>query len=264
MAGGLIAAAGAYGVYKLLKPPVEVPIYDCPFCDLMFYTQTELTSHIAVAHPSNPHYYDIDVGFALFGDNPSYFDLPAALEEFQDFVEANCKLRINWISSSQYSPVLTSSELVWFENHSCQFASPATMKASSLAFVPSNVVANVVYWDIQSIKVCYAGLAYPPVIGCHGIATCFVPYGDSISWWAVEHGWTHKTSYIAVHEFTHSLFHILEQKGFSGLPNPDAANSYGFTEQNDPGWLRFRAWCLKQLTDEMCAAIVGGSGGLLV
>jgi hypothetical protein len=59
-----------------------------------------------------------------------------------------------------------------------------------------------------------------------------------------------------VHEFTHALYTILGAQGFQGLPNIDKAPDYGYTEQNDPGWLNFRKYCLEKITQEMANALM--------
>jgi len=70
----------------------------------------------------------------------------------------------------------------------------------------------------------------------------------------IEPNWKTRTATALVHEFYHSLSYLLTVKGHK-LPDPDKANSYGYTTENDPGWVRFDKFIYGQITDKMYLAL---------
>ena len=192
--------------------------------------------------------YPIIIGITVFGA-PSYFNIDVAVSEFQDFVQANSKLNLQ-ITLSKYPPLALDEYHVIPEAGGCTFVDPWYVHSETLAKLPFNVAVQIMIYDIQSTTTCSGGRAYQPSPQTRNAPFIGIPFGDSIKWWAVEPNWKTRTATALVHEFYHSLTTLLAAKGYN-LPDADKANSYGYTNENDPGWIRFDKFIYGQITDEM-------------
>jgi len=125
---------------------------------------------------------------------------------------------------------------------------PQSLSAANKAKLPVNVKTQIVVYDTQDRPNCFGGLQWPSAI-----PFICIPYNNSSRW---DPGWRTSLAPALMHEFNHAIFTILNKKGYKGLPNIDKANDLGYTDQNDPGWLRFRKYCLGLITQEMADALM--------
>jgi hypothetical protein len=186
------------------------------------------------------------VSVTAFGQ-PSTFSLSKAVREFKSFIEDNSsiKLDIHLVQEDK----LPAAEIPQYETPgTCFMVTPQSLSTQSRAKMPSNMKTEIVVYDTQDRTNCFGGLhwGYPvPFIA--------IPYSNSLIW---DLGWKTSLAPGLVHEFTHALYAILRAKGFDGFPDIDKANDYGFTDQNDPGWIKFRKYCLGLITQEMANALM--------
>jgi hypothetical protein len=192
------------------------------------------------------------IGITVFG-TPSYFNIDAAVSEFQNFVQANSKLNLQ-ITLNKYPPLALDEYHLIPEAGGCTFVDPWYVHSETLAKLPFNVAVQIMIYDIQSTTTCFVGRAYQPSPQTRNVPFIAIPFGDSIKRWGVEPNWKTRTATALVHEFYHSLAALLSAKGYK-LPEADKANSYGYTTENDPGWIRFDKFIYGKITDEMYLAL---------
>lgn len=202
---------------------------------------------------SIPARFPMKVGVTVFG-TPSYFNIDSAVSEFQDFVQANSKLDLR-ITLSKYPPLALDEYHLIPGAGGCSFIDPRYLHPETLAKLPLNVAVQIVIYDIQSTTTCFGGRAYYPSPQTRNAAFIGIAFGDSISWWEVEPHWKTRTATALVHEFYHSLCQLFAAKRYK-LPDADKANLYGYTSENDPGWIRFDKFIYGQITDEMYMALI--------
>lgn len=200
---------------------------------------------------SIPSRFPLKVGISVFG-TPSYFNVDAAISEFQNFVQANSKLDLQ-ITLSKHSKLAPNEIHEIPGTGGRSFADPKYLNPETRAKLPSNVAVKIVIYDLQNTTTYWGGATYPastlinvPYIG--------IPFGESIKSWGVEANWKTRAATALVHEFYHAIKQTLTRKGHK-LPNPDKANDYGYTTANDPGWIRFDKYLYGQLTDAMYLAL---------
>ncbi len=186
------------------------------------------------------------VGLTAFG-SPSTFNLIEAISEFKSFIDNNSrvKLDVHFVQTEKLPP----EEIPRYNVPGiCYMVTPQSLSSVSRAKMPSGMKAEIVVYDTQNRINCYGGLQW-------GFAVPFIciPYSTSSQW---DHGWRTPLGPGLVHEFTHALYTILWNKGFRQVPNIDKANEYGYTDQNDPGWLNFRKHCLSLVTQEMADVLM--------
>ena len=186
------------------------------------------------------------VGITAFG-SPTAFNVLDAINEFKSYIENNSKLKldIRFVQAEK----LTSEEIPKYNVPGMFYmVTPESLSPVSRAKMPSGMKTDIVVYDTQNRTNCYGGLQWP-------LAVPFIciPYSNSSSW---DHGWRTSLAPGLMHEFNHAIFTLLGKKGFQGLPNIDKANDYGYTNQNDPGWLRFRKYCMEVITQEMADALM--------
>ncbi len=185
------------------------------------------------------------VGLTAFG-SPYTFNLGAAINEFKSFIENHSKLKLDlhFVQTDKLPPA----EIPRYNAPGvCYMVTPQSLSPVSRAKMPSGMKTEIVVYDTQDRVNCFGGLQW-------GFTVPFIciPYSNSSTW---DPGWQTSLAPGLVHEFTHALYTILGQRGFPGLPNIDKANEYGYTDQNDPGWLRFRKYCLGIITQEMADSL---------
>ncbi len=186
------------------------------------------------------------VSLTAFG-SPSVFNLRTAVNEFKSYIENNSKIKLDLRFVEEAS--LPAAEIPQYNAPGlCYMVTPQSLSPASRAKMPSGMKTEIVVYDTRDRVNCFGGLQW-------GYAVPFIciPYSNSSKW---DRGWQTSLAPGLVHEFTHALFTILKNKGFQGLPNIDKANDYGFTDQNDPGWLNFRKYCLGLITQEMADALM--------
>jgi len=205
------------------------------------------TAHKQTAAPQ-PARFPIKIGVTIFG-TPSYFDIDAAVSEFKNFVQANSKFNLK-ITLNKYPPLALDEYHSIPERRGCTFVDPWYVHPGTLAKLPSNVAMQIAIYDIQSTTPCYGGLTFHPSKQTKNAPFIGIVFGDSIKSWGVESGWKTRVATALVHEFYHALDILVKKKGYS-LPNPDEANRYGYTTENDPGWIRFDKFLYEQITDKM-------------
>jgi hypothetical protein len=199
-----------------------------------------------------PSRFPFKVGIAVFG-TPSYFNVDAAISEFQNFVQANSKLDLQMTVNRH--PNLQPNEIHQIPGTGGRsFADPKFLSQETRAKLPSDVAVKIAIYDVQNTTTYWGGATYPPspVINVPYIG---IPFGGSVRTWGVEPNWRTRTATALVHEFYHAIKQILTRKGYK-LPNCDKANDYGYTTENDPGWIRFDKFIYGQITDEMYLALV--------
>jgi hypothetical protein len=184
------------------------------------------------------------VGLTAFG-SPSAFNLCTAIGEFKSYMENNSKVKIDLRFVQEGN--LTPAEIPRY-NENGHMVTPQSLSPASRAKMPSGMKTEIVIYDTQDRINCFGGLQWPGAV-----PFICIPYSNSSSW---DAGWQTSLAPALVHEFTHALFTILYNKGFRNLPNIDKANDYGFTIQNDPGWDRFRKYCLGLITQEMANSLM--------
>jgi hypothetical protein len=195
----------------------------------------------SAAQPIFVHPGGMKVGLTAFG-SPSAFNLRAAINEFKSFIEKNCKIKIDLM-------FVEDSEIPQYNAPGmCYMVTPQSLFPASRAKMPTGMKTEIVVYDTRDRVNCFGGLQW-------GYAVPFIciPYSNSSRW---DPGWQTSLAPGLVHEFTHAIYTILRAKGFQGLPNIDKANEYGYTDQNDPGWLNFRKYCLGLITQEMADALM--------
>ncbi len=186
------------------------------------------------------------VGLTGFG-SPYRFDLNVAVREFKSFIEENSKVKLDlrFVQVGNLPP----EEIPRYNAPgTCYMVTPQSLSPVSRAKMPSGMKTDIVVYDTQDRVNCFGGLQW-------GFETPFIciPYSNSSTW---DPGWKTALAPGLVHEFTHALFTILSHKNFQNLPNIDKADIYGFTNQNDPGWMQFRKHCLGLITQEMANALM--------
>jgi hypothetical protein len=188
------------------------------------------------------------IGITVFG-TPSYFDVDVAVSEFKNFVQANSKLDFEVIMNKY--PALALSEYHTIPGAGgCTFIDPKYLRPETLAKFPSDATVQIAIYDIQNTTSCYGGRAYPQSPQMKNAPFIGIPFGGAISRWGTEPNWKTRTATALVHEFYHAFSFILSRKRYR-LPDADKANSYGYTTENDPGWVRFDKFIYGQITDEM-------------
>lgn len=198
-----------------------------------------------------PGRFLIKVGIAVFGI-PTYFNIDAAISEFQTFVQVNSKLDLK-ITIGKY-PNLQSNEIHQIPGTGGRsFVDPKFLSAETRSKLPSDVAVKIAIYDVLNTTTYWGGATYPPssVITVPFIG---IPFGGSVRAWGVEPNWRTRTATALVHEFYHAIKQILTRKGFK-LPDCDKANDFGYTTENDPGWIRFDKFIYGQITDEMYLAL---------
>jgi len=188
----------------------------------------------------------IKVGLTAFG-SPSKFNLCVALNEFKSYIENNSKIKLD-IRFVQEDNLSTAEIPLYDATKQCYMVTPQSLSNDSRTKMPSDMKTDIIVYDTQDRVMCFAGLHWS-----HAVPFICIPYNNSSSW---DRGWKTSLAPALVHEFTHALFTILESKGFKGFPNIDKANDLGYTEQNDPGWHKFRKYCLGLITQEMADALM--------
>ncbi len=196
--------------------------------------------------------FPLKVGVSVFG-TPSYFSIQSALSEFKTFVEANSKFNIQIITGS-YPPLAHDEFHPLPGPGGFKFVDPWYVHPETLAKLPLGVAVQIAIYDIQSTTINFGGRTYQPSPQTRNIPFIAIPFGNSIKWWPVEPNWKTRTATALVHEFYHAIAQILQQKGHT-LPDPDKATAYGYTVQNDPGWVRFDKFLYGQITDQMYKAL---------
>ncbi len=186
------------------------------------------------------------VGLTAFG-SPSAFNLHAAVNEFKSYVENNSKVKLDLRFVQEGN--LPAEEIPQYNAPGvCYMVTPQSLSPISRSKMPSGMKTEIVVYDTQDRVNCFGGLQWG-----YTVPFIAIPYTNSSNW---DPGWKTSLAPGLVHEFTHALFTILTAKGFSGLPNIDKANDYGYTDQNDPGWLNFRKYCLELITQEMADVLM--------
>ncbi len=196
--------------------------------------------------------FPMKVGVSVFG-YPSYFSIQESLSEFQSFVQANSRLDLQ-IVLNQFPPLAPDEYHPIPERPGCKFVDPWYVHPETLAKLPLGVAVQIVIYDIQNTDPGYGGRAYQPSAQTRNLPFIAIAFGESIRWWPIEANWKSRTGTALVHEFYHSLTQLLQAKGLS-LPDADKANAYGYTTENDPGWVRFDKFLYGQITDQMYAAL---------
>ena len=207
------------------------------------------TAQAAVTKPAR---FPLKIGITVFG-TPSYFDIDAAVSEFKNFVEANSKFDLQ-ITLNKYPPLALDEYHLMPGLGGCTFVDPWYVRPTTLAKLPLNVAVQIAIYDIQSTTTCYEGLTFHPSEQTRNAPFIGIAFGDSVKSWGVEPNWKTRTATALVHELYHALNILAAKRGYS-LPNPDEANRYGYTIQNDPGWIRFDKFLYGQITDEMYKAL---------
>ena len=186
------------------------------------------------------------VGITAFG-SPSRFNLHTAINEFKSYMENNSKIKLDIRFVEEGN--LPAAEIPQYDaSRECYMVTPQSLSLISRAKMPSGMKTEIVVYDTQGRVSCFGGLQWG-----YSVPFICIPYSNSSMW---DQGWQTSLAPGLVHEFTHALFTILKAKGFQGLPNIDRANDYGYTTQNDPGWLNFRKYCLALITQEMADALM--------
>lgn len=201
----------------------------------------EIPAKMELTHPGG-----MKVGITAFG-LPSRFNLRTALNEFKFYMENNSKLKldIKFVQESNLSP----SEIPRYNAAGvCYMVTPQSLSPANKAKLPVDVKTQIVVYDTQDRVNCFGGLQWP-----YAVPFICIPYNNSSSW---DYGWQTSLAPALMHEFNHAVYTILKVKGYKGLPDIDKANAYGYTIQNDPGWLRFRKYCLGLITQEMADALM--------
>jgi hypothetical protein len=223
-------------------PPAKTPV-----------TRQPVKKEPAKQQPKEPlpSRFPFKVGISVFG-TPSYFNIDAAISEFQNFVQANSKLDLK-ITINKHSKLGPGEIHVIPGTGGRSFADPKYLKPETRAKLPSDSAVKIAIYDLQNTTTYWGGATYPastlmkvPYIG--------IPFGDSIRSWGVETNWKTRTATALVHEFYHAINQILARKGHK-LPNPDKANDHGYTTANDPGWIKFDKFLYGQITDAMYLAL---------
>jgi len=199
-----------------------------------------------VSPPSLSYPGGMKVGLTAFG-SPSAFNLNTSVREFKSFVENNSlvKLDLRFVHEGN----LPAAEIPRYNAPGvCYMVTPQSLSSVSRAKMPSGMKTYIVVYDTQDRVNCFGGLQWGS-----SVPFICIPYSNSSTW---DHGWQTSLAPGLVHEFTHALYTILNAKGFQSLPNIDKANDYGYTDQNDPGWLNFRKYCLRLITQEMANTLM--------
>jgi hypothetical protein len=187
------------------------------------------------------------VGLTAFG-SPSRYKILEGISEFQSFIEKNSKLKIDILFVQESN--LSAGEIPPYKDGEYFMVTPESLSSDSKGRMPSGMKTDIVVYDTQLREKAVGGLTWgnenPPFI-------C-VPYNNDQPW---DPGWKTSLAPTLVHEFTHALYALLEDKGIEGLPNIDRANDCNYTEEEaDPGWFIFRKWCLEKITQEMAATLM--------
>jgi hypothetical protein len=191
--------------------------------------------------PSLEYPGGMKIGLTAFG-TPAKFNLIEAIHEFKTFVENNSKIKldVNFVQENTLPP----EEIPRYNAPGeCFMVTPQSLSQDSRAKMPIEMKTEIVVYDTRDRVNCFGGVQW-------GTAVPFIciPYSNASTW---DPGWKTSLAPGLVHEFTHALYTILQAKGFHGLPDIDKANDYGYTDQNDPGWHKFRKYCLELVTQEM-------------
>lgn len=186
------------------------------------------------------------VGITAFG-SPSAFNLNASIREFKSFIEDSSLVKLDLRFVHQGN--LTAAEIPRYNAPGvCYMVTPQSLSPASRAKMPSGMKTDIVVYDTQNRVNCFGGLQWGS-----SVPFICIPYSNSSRW---DPGWRTSLAPGLVHEFTHALYTILTVKGFKGLPDIDKANNYGYTDQNDPGWINFRKYCLRLITKEMANTLM--------
>ena len=192
--------------------------------------------------------FQIKLGVTVFG-TPNYFNLDEALSEFQNFVQNNSKLDLQF-TTNKYPPLALDEYHIIPDSPNCTFVDPWYVHSETLSKLPPNVAVQVFLYDVQNTKSCFGGRAYQPSPQTRNVPLIAIPFGETIRQWGIEPNWRTRTATALVHEFYHAISQILAPKGYN-LPDPDKANQFGYTTENDPGWVRFDKFLYSQLTQGM-------------
>jgi hypothetical protein len=186
------------------------------------------------------------VGITAFG-SPNNFNVLAAVNEFKSYIENNSKIKLDLRFVQEAD--LPDAEIPQYNVPGVFYmVTPQSLSPVSRAKMPSGMKTDIVLYNTRNRINCFGGLQW-----ALQVPFICIPYSNSTSW---DYGWKTSLAPGLVHEFTHALYTILTTKGFHGLPNIDKANDYGYTDQNDPGWLKFRKYCLEIITQEMATVLM--------
>lgn len=199
-----------------------------------------------------PARFPLRIGVTVFG-TPSYFDINAAVSEFQNFVQANSRFNLQ-ITLNKYPPLALDEYHLIPGRGGCTFVDPWYVRPGTLAKLPYNVAVQIAIYDIQGTTTCYEGLTFHPSNQTRNAPFIGIAFGDSMKSWGVESNWKTRTATALVHELYHALNILAAAKGHR-LPEPDEANRHGYTTENDPGWIRFDKFLYGQITDEIYKAL---------
>ena len=191
------------------------------------------------------------VGLTAFG-SPSKFNLLKAIAEFKQYVENNSplKLDLQYVQNAN----LPESEITLYDQDSeCYMVTPGSLSLGTRAKMPSGMKTDIVVYDTQDRVKCVTGLTWDIDLPSIVVPFICILYSNLSSW---DFGWKTSLAPALVHEFNHAIYFLLARKGFTGLPDIDKATDLGYTEENDPGWLRFRKYCFGLITQEMVDALV--------
>ncbi len=193
------------------------------------------------------------VGLTAFG-SPSKFNLLKAIDEFKQYVENNSPLKLDLQFVQDTS--LPAPEIKLYDPaKGCYMVTPDSLSPGTKAKIPPGMRTDIVVYDTQDRVNCVTGLTWDTNVPNVVVPFICIPYSNLSSW---DFGWKTSLAPALVHEFNHAIYFLLEKKGFTGLPNIDKATDLGYTEQNDPGWLRFRKYCYGLITQEMVEALMNG------
>jgi len=193
----------------------------------------------------------LKVGLAAFG-SPSKFNLLKAIAEFKQYVENNSllKLDIHFVQDAN----LPIPEIKLYDSaKGCYMVTPDSLSSATKAKMPADMKTDIVVYDTQNLVNCVTGLTWDIDLPKIVVPFISIPYSNLSSW---DFGWKTSLAPALVHEFNHAIYFVLARKGFNGLPDIDRATDLGYTEQNDPGWLRFRKYCFGRITQKMADALM--------
>ncbi len=202
--------------------------------------------------PAQSRRFVLRIGVTVFG-TPSYFSVDDAILDFQTFVQQSSKLDLQ-IAINKYPPLALDEFHLISGAGGSTFVDPWYVHPETLAKLPYNAAVQIVLFDILSTKPAWGGAAFQASPQTRNAPFVGIAFGDSISWWPVEPNWRSRTATALVHEFYHAISQLLHARGFT-LPDADKANSYGYTNENDPGWVRFDKFIYGQITDQMYSAL---------
>lgn len=195
----------------------------------------------------------MNVGVLAFG-TPSWYPSSAVdnmIAEYKSFVQNNSLIDLN-LTVRKYSALADDEFQQW---GSCYFPAPWKLYQSTKDKFPTNQQSNIVLFDWKNKPLCWGGGAWGGNVGINGVPICFVPLGpwsNELSPWGP---WTLSKSQTLVHEWLHNLDMIFERLGYPLFESSDECERYGYSEENDPGWVNCYKSFLNQITEPMYRAI---------